>query len=154
MAAVDPEKAVGVVIAVVVAALMIAYVLPIGIGAIADGTSTAEFNQSVDEEIQVNAEVNATLDSISTGTATVTLSEANGSETVTVSEGSNATAELPGGDVTVDGERVGTTSADLAYTSETTHGWGEGSSALYGLIPLLLILVPFVFLAIWATKSF
>lgn len=144
MARIDPGTAVAALLGVLIFAVVAAAILPSAIGTVEE-PSDATFNQSTGDTVNVTAGLDGTLDSISTGTAQITLNDTQENEDATVSldQGNNETVTtLPGGDVTVNATEVGADYAVIQYTYPTEYGWDDSAGALWSLYPLVLILVP------------
>lgn len=157
MAKQKARQAVGVVLALVIAGVLVGYVLPIGIGAV-NSDQTVTTNQSVGNSVEVAPGLNSTVTSATDGTsATVELTDTttNSTQTVsnTVSVGSSETYQMNGGNVTVTVDSATSSSADVTYQLEQEYGWGDGASAIYGLMPLFFVLVPLVVVVGWAMRS-
>lgn len=153
------KSMVGVIIALVIAGVLIGYVLPIGVGSVST-TENTTINQDVGTEYSVETQLNSTVTAVTDATdATVELTDlsAGGATTSnTVSVGSTTTYSLSGGDVnvTVNSATSGTPgNASVTYEHPNDFGWSDGSQQLFGLVPLFLVLTPFVVVIGWAMKS-
>lgn len=138
-------KAVTLVVALTVGAIVAAVVLPVGISALVeDGETTA--TQDVGETVEVVGNVEGTLDSIDTGTATVTLNNTatGSSDTVSVDEGQNATATIDGESFTVTGETVNTDNATIAYEYPKTFGFSDGAESMWNVLDVMIVLGVFL----------
>lgn len=145
---VDADRGAKLVIVIFVAALMAAFLLPIAIGAIAgpdeltttQGTGTANTTQ-------LGAGLNATVTGVTSGTsATYEIQAENGATaTTTVNVGANDTVTVDGADVTISPSSVTSTEATTTYQYPTTYGWGSGAGALWGIIPVMMVLAVFLY---------
>ncbi len=149
----DAQKAVTLVVGLLVAALMSAFILPIGIEAIAGGESqTAELNTSETTELQPG--LNATLDSTTENTSATYTVDANGdSATTTVSEGGEETVTVDGADVTINVSTAGTDSATATFDSPKTYAWSGGASALWLILPVMIVLAVFLYFVSLAIRE-
>lgn len=149
--------AVAIIVSIAVAAIIASFLLPVAVNQLENDESVT-INQSVSSTEDVNAQVNATLDSIGTkdptDNATYTLQTDNQSITKTIDNGSESTFSFNEGDVTVNVSDVdsGTSSAESAFTYPTTFGYSSGGAALYDLLGLALILAAFLFFVGLATS--
>lgn len=152
---VSSDKAVSLVITLVVGGLMMAFLFPIVIGALG-GPEEVTATQDVGETIELQAGLNATVDSVDTtaNSATYTITSGNDSATQTVNVGSNATVTVDGADVTIAPSNVTSTTATTTYEYPTTYGWGGGAAALWGILRVIMILAGFLFLVYLATEQF
>lgn len=142
----DADKAVKLVIALVVGGLMTAFLMPIAIGAIA-GPEETTVTLNTSEQIELQPGLNATLDSVDTTAddATYTVTGGSDSATVTVANGTNETVTVDGADVTIEVTDVSTGEATATFESPMTYAWGNGAGALWGILPVILVLAIFLF---------
>lgn len=151
--------AVGIILALVVAGVLIGYILPIGIGAVNEPIQSTQ-TQDIGETYNVSSNLDSEVTSVTDGTsATVALTDTEAGETQsqTVNVSENGTYNLPGGDVTVtvNNATSGTPStAELTYQVPSDFGWSSGAQSVYGLIPLFLILAPLVVIVGWSMDAF
>lgn len=143
---------VGVVAGVLVAAVLIGALLPTAVGFVNSPEETTE-TVGVSNTTNVAGDLNATLTAVNDGVnATVELSEDTYTESQTIAVGENATYSAPDGDVNVTVESASATDATLTFEYPTTYGWGAAETALFGLMPLLFVLIPFIALVAWVYK--
>lgn len=138
------KVSIAVIVAVAVAAIASGTVLPVGINALVDDVVTTE-TQDTGESVQLEATLNATLDSTDTSgspdNATYTLTDSTGnSVTNTVDNGSTTTFSLNDGDVDVSPQDVNSGSATTQYSYAKDFGWSGGAKSLWGIIDLVVVL--------------
>lgn len=147
--------AIAVVVALTVAGLLAAVMLPVALDQIEEDRTTT-ITQDTGTTENVTAVFDATLDSTNTSadTATYTLDDVeNSSDTNTVDNGTTTTFSLDSGDVDVTVDNVESDSATATYTYATTHGWSTGATGLWGILALLLVLTVFLFVLGVALKA-
>jgi len=136
-----------IVVGLMVFALVLAVLGPMAINAY-HTPSSSTYNQTENNQVQVVSGLNSNVSSVSdsgTKTVSLTLNETATGNTKTVSslaEGNNTTVTFSrGGDVTVSFlNKTSNTSAKIQYEYPDDFGWSSGSQALYGLVPLFIIL--------------
>lgn len=147
--------AIAVVIALTVAGLLAAVILPVALDEIEEDR-TDTITQDVGTTENVTAVFDTTLDATDTGgdNATYTLDDTEGSsETNTVDNGTTTTFSLDSGDVDVTVDDVQSDSATATYTYSTTHGWSAGATGLWGILALVIVLTVFLFVLGVALKA-
>lgn len=154
---VNSKQATTLIVGLFVAGIMAAFLLPVAIGPMTDGeTQTATIDVGNSTELQPN--MTATLDSVDTtaspSTATYTIDASGQTQTVTVANGENTTVTVDGADVTVAVTDVQTGQATADFTSPTEYAWGDGASALWGILPVLVVLAVFLFFVAMAVTKF
>ena len=138
------NKAVSVVVAIAVSALIVAFLLPVALGMFGGMTETT-VTQNVNDEETLTSDLTITLDSVTDGTdATYTVATDDDSDTVTADLDTTETATVDGYDVHITPTDIGTDSATATVEYPTTYGWGSGASALYGIIPVMIVLAAFL----------
>ena len=152
-------NATNLVVAVFIAALLAAFLLPIAVGAITDPAETSA-TQDVGEQIELKNGLTATVDATDTAaepsTATYTISGVDGQEvTTTVGEGESDTVTVDGDDVTVSPTEVTEETVTTDYEYPITAGWSGGAASLWVILPLMMVLGVFLFFVgvAVATKS-
>lgn len=143
---VDSKAAATLVVGIFVAGLMAAFLIPVAIAPMTGGeTQTATLDVGNSTELQPN--MTATLDSVDTtaDSATYSVDASGDSATTTVDNGSNSTVTVDGADVTIGVTDVNTGEATAQFTSPTTYGWGGSTTALWGVLPVLVVLAVFLF---------
>lgn len=152
---VDANKAVSLVITLVVAGLMIAFLFPIVINAMG-GAAELTVTQEVGDSTELQPNLTATLDSVddTAGSATYTINASGDTVSESVDEDSNTTVTVDGTDVTIHPETVTTTNATTTYSYSDTYGWGGGAAALWNILRVIMILAAFLFLVYLATEQF
>lgn len=150
MTSINPTKAVGFVVAIAMIALLVGVLMPPAIGAFY-GDTTATYNTTVGETYQVVDTLNLTVDSVDTTagaeSATITLADGTDTQTLTVNEGSNSTFTIQGEDIVVTTDDVvDTSTAIITLEYPKTYAWADGTVALFSVIPLLIVLVVFLFI--------
>lgn len=143
---VDSGKAVTLVVGLFVAGIMAAFLLPVAIAPMTDG-ETATATLDTNESIELQPDLTATLDSVddTADSATYTINASGSTSTVTVDNGTNTTTTVDGADVTIEVTDVTSTNATAEFTSPTSYGWGSGASAMWGILPVLVVLAAFLF---------
>lgn len=143
---VDSSKAVTLVVGLFVAGIMAAFLLPVAIGPMTDG-ETATATLETGESTELQPDLTATLDTVDTtaDSATFTINASGTTSTVTVDNGTNTTTTVDGADVTVSVTDVSTGQATAEFTSPTDYGWGSGAGALWGILPVLVVLAVFLY---------
>lgn len=140
------KKAVGIIVGVTVLALMAAFLAPVALNEI-NGDTTVTVTQNTSETVEINAELNATLDSVDTtnDSGTYILEADNQSITKTVSNGSTATFSFDRGDVnvTVNDVSTGEATADFSYPHDFPYS--DGAQGLWDLVGLVLVLGILIF---------
>lgn len=151
----DADDATKLVVALAVAGIMLAFLMPVAIGAIS-GTEDTTATQAVDETVELQPGLNATVTGVTADTsATYTVEYNNDSVTgETVNEGSNSTVTVGGEDVTIAPSDVTATNATTTYTHSRTAGWGDGAAALWVILPVILVLAGFLYLTFMALQQF
>lgn len=143
----DAAKAVGLVVALMVAGLLAAFLMPVVIGQFA-GAEAATATLDVGNSTELQPNMTATLDSVTTTSpqsATYTINASGQTATATVENGSSQTVTVDGADVTISVTNVQTGQATAEFESPTTYAWGNGAGALWGIIPVILVLAVFLF---------
>ena len=147
------KKAVTLIVGIFVAALLAAFLLPIAINNI-NGDETTNLNQTVGETTEVQPGLNVTLDSVNAGSnATYTVNASGSTATTTVNVGANQTVTVDGIDVTIELTEAGSNYAvsDVSYPLD--YGWGGGASALWGILPIMIVLGAFLFFVYAALRE-
>jgi len=130
------------VVGILVVGMLMAFILPVAITSFNE-PSERTLNQSTNQPYEVTADLNSTVTSVSAGTsATVELNHTEDGTTVSnsVNVGSNTTYSMPDGNVVVTVDESNTGSAVVRYEYPDSYGWDDGSSSLYGLLPLLFVI--------------
>ena len=142
----NARKAVIIVVALLVGSLMAAFLLPVGINAMT-GPEETTITQGVDEPYNIQGDLNVTVTSVTDGTSATYTVEAGGDSVTgeTVNVGSDSTVTVNGADVTINPTTVTSTDATTTYTTPTTYGWGGGASAMWIILPVLLVLAVFLY---------
>lgn len=143
----DGKKAVALVIGVFLVALLAAFLMPVALDAIA-GDETSTITQNVSDTDTVQPDLNVTLDSVDTSgdNATYTVNASGDTATTTVDNGTNETVTVDGIDVTiaVTDVQTGQATADVSYP--TDYGWGSGASAMWAILPVIIVLAIFLYI--------
>ncbi len=149
----DANRAVKLVVTLTVIGLMVAFLLPVAIGAVSGPDSTT-ITQDTTETTELKNGLNATLDSVDTtaDTASYTITANGDSTTATVDNGTSTTVTVDGADVTISPESISTGQATTEYEYPTTYGWGTGASAMWAIIPVMIVLAAFLFIVGVAMK--
>lgn len=146
-------KLVGLVLALVIGAVLIGNVLPVGIN---ETTQDNTYNLTQDEGTEyvvVDGKLNSTVTASSAGSsATIELKDVETGTTVSnsVNVGSTVTYTVEGNDVnvTVNSVTSGTpNTVDVTYDVPPDYGWNDSTKSLWGLVPVFLILGALVLLA-------
>jgi uncharacterized protein (UPF0333 family) len=142
---VSTRRAVMLVVSLMIAGILGAFLLPPAIDSF-EGDTTTSLNISTGSTEEVNGELEATVDSTTAGTsATITLNQTDGnSVTNTVNVGSTTTFSMDRGDVnvTVTEATSGYAVADYEYAND--FAYSDGASSLWGLMGLALVLALFL----------
>lgn len=140
-------KALGIVVAITVFAILASVLMPVAIGNFNDDTTTT-INQTQGQTYNITADLNTTATDInqSADSVTVELQDGANSDTVTVSTTTNETATVGDEDINVTVvEYTGSNSAEMEYQHNNTYGWGTGAETLFDLIPLMLLIAIVLF---------
>ena len=150
----DSRKAVGLVVTLLVASLLGAVLLPTAINAMS-GAEEFTATQDVDETVELQPGLNATVTGVTDGTSATYTIEAGGDSVTgeTVSVGSNTTVTVDGTDVTISPSEATSTSATTTYEYDGTYGWGGGASSLWAILPVLLVLGLFLYVVAIALRQ-
>lgn len=151
----DSRKAVGLVVALMVGGLMAAFLLPVAIGAMA-GPEVATATLDVGNSTELQPNMTATLDSVTTTSpqsATYTINASGQTATATVENGSSQTVTVDGADVTISVTDVQTGQATAEFESPKTYSWGNGAAALWGIIPVMIVLAVFLYFVYLALRE-
>jgi len=150
-------KLVGLVLALVIGAILIGNVMPIGINAVSEDVTSSNTTTAVgNTDAFANNRINVTIDSAASGTpdtATITVEDTiNGdSKQKTVDESTSATFGLTGGDVNVSVSDVNTSPSPSEVTYQISYpnefGWNDSTKGIWQLLPIFLILAALVLLA-------
>lgn len=144
----DGKKAVGIVVGLMVFGLIAAFLMPVAINAIAgDETTTITQNTTDTTEVQPGLEI--TLDSTddTNDTATYTVNASGSTATTSaIAVGSNETVTVDGIDVTLAPKTVNPDSATTDVSYPTDYGWGSGASAMWAILPVILVLAVFLYI--------
>ena len=142
---VNANKAVGLVVGLLIMGLMSAFLFPIVIDSMS-GAEEATYNQSVGETIELQPDLEATLDASTAGTsAEYTINASGDTATATVNEGANDTVTVDGIDVTIGVSDASSGNATATYSYPTTYGWGAGAGSLWVILPIILVLAVFLY---------
>lgn len=150
----NARKAVALVVTLMVGALLAAFLFPVAMNAmVGPEVATATLDTGNSTELQPN--MTATLDSVDTtaDTATYTVDANGDTSTVTVDNGTNETVTVDGADVTIEVTDVSTGQATAEFESPTSYGWGDGAGALWGILPVILVLAVFLFFVYMAVRE-
>ena len=145
-----------VVIAVTVVGLLIAFLMPVVIGQF-NGTMAETYGQTEGETTQLTGNLNGTLDAadLTTGINVTVMDGANSASITELAEGNNETVQIDGEDITVYNRNVtSATNATVEYEWPNTYGWDGGTVAMFTILPLLLILTVFLFVAFIGIKAY
>lgn len=141
------RKAVMLTIALAVAGLITAFLLPIGINAIEEQEEQTFSNENASGAVEVNGKLTANVTSSSSSTsATIELNDTDTSGTTsnTINVGSNTTYSLSNGDVDVGVESATSTGATFNVTYDTDYAYSSGASSLWGILGLAIVLAVFL----------
>jgi phage-related protein len=148
---ITPERAqmnmqsmMGVIVALTVAALVAAFLLPVAINALESDTEVT-LTQDENTLYEVNAELDSTVTSSSSGTsATVELNTSDQTISNSINVGENATYDFDEGAVTANVTEAQSTNATVRYSYPSEFSYSGGASGLWGLVPFAIILVVFL----------
>lgn len=134
----------GLIVALAVAALITALVLPIGIDAI-ENDKTSDLDLDTNDEVEVKGGLNATLEDTTADTsADINLSTDSDSESKTVNEGETEDYTVDGETLSVGVEDAGSDSAEFNVTYPLDFGWDSGASGLWGILAIIVVLAVFL----------
>lgn len=154
----DSQKAVMLVVGLFIASIMAAFLLPVAVGPITDTTEDVTATLATGESVELQPNMTATLDSVDTAaspsTASYTVTAGGSSTTTTVANGSNTTVTVDGADVTISVSDVSTGQATAEFTSPTTYGWGGSATALWGILPVIIVLAVFLYFTYMAVGRY
>lgn len=149
--------AISFVLALLVAALVAAVVLPIGINAVVDDRSETVLNQSNDSTEAITPVLDAALEETNADTnATYNLTVGDDSVTNTIAEGSDADYSLNGQTVNVNVSNVEADNASATFEYPVELGWSSGTQSMWGILDVVIVLAVFLFvfgIALAATDS-
>ena len=150
----DAQRAVKMVVAIVVAGLMAAFLIPIVIGAIG-GPATTVATLDVGNSTELQPNMTATLDAVdvTNDTATYTITASGQSATATVANGTNSTVTVDGADVTISVTDVSTGQATAEFEYPQTYGWSAGAAALWAILPVIIVLALFLYFTYVAVQK-
>jgi hypothetical protein len=140
------KKIVGATVALAIMGILAAFLLPVAMNVFYGDVGTSSYNATTGDVTDLNAELNATVDSISAGTsATITLETDAKSVQKTVNVGENATYSFDRGDVTVGVEKSGTDGSANDYAVYNASyprdfAYSSGASSLWTIIPVVIVL--------------
>ena len=152
-AQVSAKAAVSIVVVLAVAAIVTAFLLPIGVGAL---TSTSEVTQTTDEleTESVTSTLNVTVDSVTTDTeAMLTLTVGEDSDQQTITESGTETFNVDGNAIDVTLDDAGDGEITATYEIPRGVGWSAGASALWFIIDIMIVLAAFLFFIGVALKA-
>lgn len=151
------NKGITIAVAVLVTALLAAFLAPIAIDAFNEPASnTISHTEGVTYEVTTNLNSTATTVDATNSEVTIELNDTAENTVVsnTVANGSTTTYNMPGGDVNVTVDNIeDSTNATVTYHYPDDYGWSGGASSLWGLIPLFLVLVLLFFAVSAAMKN-
>jgi hypothetical protein len=150
---VSAQKATRLVVALLVLALLAAFLMPVVIDSIA-GPSQVTQTQNVNDTVELKPGIEVTVTGVTSGTSATYAINVDGTNSTgnTVNVGSNQTYTVNGADVNVAPTNVTSTQATTDYEYPTTYGWGSGASALWAILPVLLVLAVFLFVTYMAIQ--
>lgn len=151
----DAKKGVAIVVGLFVFALVTAFLLPVALDAIA-GDETSTITQDVGDTDTVQPDLNVTLDSTddANDTATYTVNASGSTATTSaIAVGSNETVTVDGIEVTLAPQTVNTDSATTDVSYPTDYGWGSGASAMWGILPVIIVLAAFLYIVGYAMRK-
>lgn len=148
-------KAITLIVTVVVAAIVGAVLVPVAINQL-ESDDTTTITQNTTETVEVDPELNSTLDDTDTtgDNATYSLEADNNTITKTIDNGSTATYNFDRGDVnvTVDDVQSGQATATFEYPKDFSYS--SGASAIWGILGLTIVLGLFLYMIGRATRAF
>lgn len=150
---VNADKAVNLVVVLLVVGLLTAFLAPVAIGQMSN-PEEATYTQAVDETVELQPGLNATVTGVTDGTsATYNITAGGESATTTVNVGANDTVTVDGASVTISPSQATATNATTTYSYPTSYGWGGGASALWNIIPVMIVLAIFLFVTYLAIQK-
>lgn len=148
MAKISTRAGIGIVIALAVIALLMAFLVPVGINSI-EGTDSTSLNMTEGQTYTVQQPLNATLDNTTDTTVDLTLTDTESGDTQTItglSEGTNTTVTLNGENITVENTDSYSGYAIVKFEYPQDYGWSDSAKALWGILPIIIILVAILFI--------
>lgn len=149
--------AISFILALLVASLVGAVVLPIGIDAIVDDRTETVLNQSQTTTEAITPVLDAELASDSdAGNATYNLTVGDDTVSKTIAEGSDADYTLNGQTVNVNVSDAQTTEASATFEYPVELGWSTGTQSMWNILDVVIVLAVFLFvfgIALAATDS-
>lgn len=149
------SKGVALVVGIAILGILASIMIPVAVNALYADTSYTANQQDTGETLEINGELNATLDSVDDtgGNATYTLNTSDQSITKTIDEGTNKTYSFDRGDVTVTVDTVNTANATATFDYPRDFAYSAGASALWGILGLILILAAFLYVIGFALRA-
>lgn len=151
------KMVIGLVVALTVASIMAAFLLPIGIDAMVDDTDVSFTGVAEGETNEViSGSLNVTLDTINDTSnnnvdINVTLTDVDSGNTLVltnINEGASANGTLEGQTLTVTNDAVAAdeTTADFTVSHPIQYAWSDGAQALWAILDVILVLALFLML--------
>ena len=135
---------VGALVGLTVMALVAAFLIPIGTGAIVDDRTITQTTAETETD-SLTSTLNVTVDSVTTDTeATLTISAGEDSDTQTISESGTETFTVNGDEIDATLDDAGDGEATVTYEIPRDAGWSDGASALWGILDVMIILAVFL----------
>jgi cytoskeletal protein RodZ len=144
------KKGVSLAVGILVFGLMVAYLLPVAITPM-NQDSVDTYNQTVNNSVSVTGPLESNVTNVDdTGnTVSLTLENTDTGDSASVSslsEGSSQEVTVSGGSINVTHDSVtSANSSQITYEYPTDYGWGNGSSALFNLLPIFFVVGVFLF---------
>lgn len=138
---------VALVVGLVVAALLTAVLVPVGVNQLNEDSSTT-LNQTTSDTVEVTAKLNSTVTATTSGSdATVELNQTDGNlVSKTVNVGSTETFAMDRGDVNVTVTEAGSGYAVVEYEYRNDFGYSDGARGLWGVLDVIIILAVLLFI--------
>ena len=147
------KAAVTVITVLTVAAIVTAFLLPIGVGALTSDQEVTQTTAELETE-SVTALLEVTVDSVTENTeATITLSSDTDSDQQTVAESATETFTVDGNSIDVTLDDAGDGEITATYEIPRGFGWSAGASALWFILDVIIVLAAFLFFIGVALKA-
>lgn len=142
---------VGIIVAILIGAILVGTLIPVGIGQVNDNDTTS-LTQADNTSYEINSRLttNATNIDVTGDQATIEINTSDETISKTISNQSTETYSFTEGDVNATVDSVNSNSeVVVTYSYPTSFGWSTGSSAIFSLLPLIFVLIPFIAVVAW-----
>ncbi len=139
-----------VIVGLLIIAVIAAFLIPTAVTELS-GDETTTIDQDEGQTVLLKPQLNATLNDVDDGDSSINVTLAdtttnNSVSATSIAVGANETVTLETYDITINNTaNVDTDTATIRYEYPRDYGWDSGASSIFGLIPLLLVLVFLLF---------